>query len=79
MPPVIPAPEEIAVKRGRPTLNYSIEELERIFSADEKTIYRWAGLGTIPSSKVGGKCIFPKASMNTYLRSKGLTVPGNNE
>ena len=77
MSPVVPAPEESPVKRGRPSGNYSVEELCALYGKDGKplgksTLYRWAARNLIPSEKRGGVRLFPKYRVNPQLERDGL-------
>ena len=75
----VPAPEPLSIPKrsGGQTLNYSALEMRRFLGSGEKllsttTLYRWAEQREVPSSKIGGRIIFPKNKVNPYLQNKGI-------
>lgn len=74
-PPVVPPPEPLARKVGRPSLCYTAEELAAIYNVSDKTVFRWADIGEIPCVRKGRTVRFPKALLNPILIREGILAP----
>lgn len=73
MAPVIPAPEDVPVKRGRPTANYKASEVVEMTGIPRSTLYAYAAENKVPCSRIGGRIKFPRARVDAWMKEKGLT------
>jgi excisionase family DNA binding protein len=49
---------------------YSVQNVARILSVAEKTVYRWIAIGEIPALKVGKRFMIFANDLESWLNSK---------
>ncbi len=52
----------------------TIKQVSEFLQVNERTIYKLAKSGDIPSFKVGGQWRFKKEDINTWIEEKKVTV-----